>query len=77
MKGFKNASYISSPFPKLAWRKDIQITRGRWTLPEGIRTEVIDASILAGDDIGGYDPAQDADLYQYFLAEEQDEGNCR
>ena len=23
-KGFKGASYISSPFPKLAWRKDIQ-----------------------------------------------------
>ena len=57
--------------------RDIQITRGRWTLPEGIRTEVISASILPGEDLAGYDPAQDADLYQYFLAEEQDEGNCR
>jgi hypothetical protein len=52
--------------------RDIQITRGRWTLPEGIRTEVISASILPGDDIAGYDPAQDADLYEYFLAEERD-----
>ena len=24
MKGFRNASYISAPFPKLSWRKDIQ-----------------------------------------------------
>jgi hypothetical protein len=23
MKGFRFASYISSPFPKLAWRKDM------------------------------------------------------
>ena len=51
--------------------------QGRWTLPEGIRTEVIDASIITGDDIAGYDSAQDVDLYAYFLAEEQDEGNCR
>ncbi len=52
--------------------RDIQITRGRWTLPGGVRTEVINASILPGDDIAGYDPAQDADLYQYFLADEQE-----
>jgi hypothetical protein len=50
--------------------RDIQITRGRWTLPEGIRTEVISASVLPGDDLAGYDPAQDADLYEYFLADE-------
>lgn len=52
--------------------RDIQITRGRWTLPEGIRTEIISASIVSGDDITGYDPAQDADLYTYFLAEERE-----
>ena len=52
--------------------RDIRITCGRWTLPEGIRTEVISASILPGDDIAGYDPAQDADLYEYFLADEQE-----
>ncbi len=54
--------------------RDIQIIRGRWTLPEGIRTEVISASILPGDDIAGYDPAQDVDLYEYYLAEEPDPG---
>lgn len=50
----------------------IRITRGRWTLAEGIRTEVLSASILGGDDLAGYDPAQDADPYERFLAEEQD-----
>jgi hypothetical protein len=52
--------------------RDIQITTGRWTLPEGIRTEVISASILPGKDIAGYDPAQDVDLYEYYLADEQE-----
>lgn len=52
--------------------RDIRITTGLWTLPEGIRTEVISASILPGEEIAGYDPAQDADLYQYFLADERD-----
>jgi hypothetical protein len=52
--------------------RDIRITQGRWTLLEGIRTEVISVSILPGDDIAGYDPAQDADLYEYFLADEQE-----
>ncbi len=52
--------------------KDIQISRGRWTLPEGIPTEVIRVTILPGDDIAGYDPAQDADLYEYYLADEQE-----
>jgi len=51
--------------------RDIQITRGRWTLPEGIRTEVISASILSGNDLPYYDPAQDLDLYEYFLADDQ------
>jgi hypothetical protein len=52
--------------------RDIQITRGRWTLPEGIRTEVISVSILLGEDIAGYDPAQDVDLYEYYLAEDRE-----
>jgi hypothetical protein len=50
--------------------RDIHIIRGRWMLPEGFLTEVISASILPGDDLAGYDPAQDADLYEYFLADE-------
>ncbi len=50
--------------------RDIQISRGRWTLPEGNRTEIVSASMVLADDIAGYDPANDADLYAYFLAEE-------
>jgi hypothetical protein len=34
-----------------------------------LKTEVTTASIVAGDDIADYDPAQDADLYAYFLTE--------
>lgn len=55
-----------------ARQRDIQITRGRWTLQEGISTEVISFSILPGDDIAGYDPVQDSDLYEYVLAEERE-----
>ena len=45
--------------------------RGQLTTDDGLRTEVIRASIVAGDDITDYDPAEDADLYQYFLAEDR------
>jgi hypothetical protein len=51
--------------------QDIRIVRGQWTTNDGLKTEVIRASIIAGDDIADYDPAVDADLYQYFLAEER------
>ncbi len=49
---------------------EIRIVRGRWTLPEGIRTEVVSVSVMEHKDIAGYDPAQDRDLYEYYLAEE-------
>jgi len=52
-------------------RQDIRIVRGRWTLPQGVRTEVVDASIAWGEDIAGYDPAQDVDLYEYYLADDE------
>jgi len=53
--------------------RDIRIVRGTWTLPQGVKTDVISVSMVAGDDIEGYDPAQDADLYAYYLAEERDD----
>ena len=60
--------------PKLkARQRDIRIVRGRWTLPQGVRTEVVSVSILAGNDIADYDSAEDAELYEYWLAEEQEE----
>ena len=52
-------------------QKDIQISRGRWTTGDGLKTEVINVSIVASDDIADYDPTQDADLYEYFKAEER------
>jgi hypothetical protein len=52
--------------------RDIRIINGEWNLPQGIKTEIISVSIVAGDDIAGYDPAQDTDLYEYYLAEERD-----
>jgi hypothetical protein len=51
--------------------RDIRIVKGEWHLANGIKTEVVDVSIVTGDDIAGYDPAQDADLYEYYLAEER------
>jgi len=52
-------------------QNDIRVVRGQWTTEDGLKTEVITVSIVADDDIDGYDPAQDTDLYQYFLAEER------
>jgi hypothetical protein len=52
-------------------KKRIRISSGRFTLPNGYRTELIDASIAWGPDIDGYDPSKDVDLYEYFLAEDQ------
>ncbi len=38
-------------------------------MEDGLRTEVITVSIVAGDDIADYDPEQDADLYEYWMVE--------
>jgi len=54
-----------------ARQKDIRITRGRWTTENGLKTEVINVSIVARDDITWYDPQEDADLYEYWRAEER------
>ncbi len=48
---------------------EIRIVSGRWTLGEGIRTEVVSVFAIESEDIVGYDPAQDRDLYEYYLAE--------
>ena len=50
---------------------DIRITRGRWTTVEGLKTEIIHVSIVAGDEIAGYVPEEDADLYKYWKAEDR------
>ena len=47
----------------------IRALHGQWTTADGLKTEVITVSIVAGHDIAGYDPEQDADLYEYWKAE--------
>jgi hypothetical protein len=52
-------------------QKDIRVTHGQWTTEEGLKTEVVSVSIVAGEDIAGYDPEEDADLYEYWKAEDR------
>lgn len=47
----------------------IREVRGQWTTEGGLKTEVITVTIVADDDIAGYDPERDADLYEYWKAE--------
>ena len=51
--------------------QDIRVSRGTMTLPHGGKTDLIRATIIVGDDIEGYDPAEDLDLYEYFLSDDQ------
>ena len=50
---------------------EIRVSRGTMTLPHGEKTDLIRATILVGEDIEGCDPAQDLDLYEYFLSDDQ------
>jgi len=51
--------------------EDIQVSRGTMRLSHGGKTDLIRATIIFGADIEGYDPAQDFDLYEYFLSDDQ------
>ena len=55
--------------PEIRMRKDIRALSGRWTTEDGLKTEVVTVTIAAGDDLAGYDPEQDADIYEYWKAE--------
>lgn len=58
--------------PKIKSReRDIRVRSGNWTTADGLRTEVVSATIIASDDLVGYDPGEDTDLYEYFLAEDR------
>ncbi len=52
-------------------QRDIRVVRGTRSLQAGMKTDLIHVSIIAGDDVAGYEPAQDEDLYVYFLADDQ------
>jgi len=51
--------------------QDIRVSLGSMTLPHGGKTDLIRATIIAGEDIERYDPAEDLDLYEYFLSDDQ------
>ena len=51
--------------------QDIRVSRGKMTLPHGVKTDLIRATLIVGEDLEGYDPAQDVDLYEYFLSDVQ------
>jgi hypothetical protein len=53
--------------------KDIRVVRGVMTLPQGVKTDLISATVIAADDIESYDPKQDEDLYAYFLSEQRND----
>ena len=58
--------------PELKKRtQDIRIARGSMTLPYGVKTDLIRATIIVGEDVEGYDPDEDLDLFEYFLADDQ------
>jgi hypothetical protein len=49
----------------------IRVSRSGMTLPHGGKTDLIRATIIVGEDIEGYDPAQDLDLYENYLSDDQ------
>ncbi len=58
--------------PEIVPERDrIRVTTGQWTTNEGLKTEVMRATVLASDRIADYDPTADEDLYRYWLAEDR------
>lgn len=49
---------------------DIRVVSGRWHTRDGLETEVVCVSMTACKELAGYDPADDVDLYEYYLADE-------
>ena len=50
-----------------------RLTRGYMHLPGGVRTDLLRLTAEFHPDLADYDPVQDADLYEYFLADESAE----
>ena len=49
--------------------EDFRIARGYMHLAGGVRTDLLRVTSEFNPDLVDYDPAQDADLYEYFLAD--------
>ena len=48
--------------------RDYRIIRAKIRLPEGIANELVRVTAEFSPDLADYDPAEDADLYEEFLA---------
>ena len=53
--------------------REFRIVRGQMHLPEGFQTELLRVTAENFFELAGYDPSHDADLYEYFLADECEE----
>lgn len=49
--------------------QEFRIVRSKMLLPRGVQTDLLRVTAEFSPDLAGYDPAQDADLYEYFLYE--------
>ena len=61
--------WIGIPKLRIAQAGFERLVRGQWTTADGLKTEVVTVTIVAGDDIADYDPDDVADLYEYWKAE--------
>jgi len=52
-------------------RRRIRVTTGIMTTEEGFPTKLRHATVAWSKDIAEYDPADDVDLYEYWLADDQ------
>jgi hypothetical protein len=57
--------------------KEFRVVRGTMHLSGGHRTDLLRVTAEFSPDLAGYDPAQDADLYEYFLADDCGENPAR
>jgi len=56
--------------------KEFRIVRGHMQLPDGSPTDLVRVTADFSPDLAGYDSAQDADLYEYFLADDRGENSA-
>jgi hypothetical protein len=57
--------------------KEFRVVSGTMHLPGGHRTDLVRVTAEFSPDLAGYDSAQDADLYEYFLADSRGENPAR
>ncbi|MBW3595726.1 MAG: hypothetical protein KY475_00460 [Planctomycetes bacterium] len=58
--------------PKFQKRK-IRVVLASMKTKEGMPTDLVFASVAWSKEAAGYDPAEDRDLYEYWLAEKRED----